>query len=77
MRHVNALKFMYLGLALAVSVAPAWAADSVCANLPGMDHPHVTISNGKVDAVVMLPDKDNGFNRGSRSTGREWSSALH
>ena len=66
---------MILGSAVSVlTFAPtSRAADTVCTNLPDMDHPHVTISNGKVDAVVMLPDKDNGFNRGARF---DWSGIV-
>lgn len=54
-------------LALLAVASPGWAADSsVCANLPHSDHPKATISNGKLEAVVFLPDAKNGYYRGAR-----------
>ncbi|WP_255462559.1 hypothetical protein [Granulicella sp. WH15] len=35
-------------------------------NLPHADHPMARISNGKLSAVIFLPDKDHGFYRASR-----------
>jgi hypothetical protein len=39
---------------------------SSCENLPHPDHPTARLSNGKLTAVVYLPDQERGFYRGSR-----------
>ena len=54
---------------LAQDVAPA----SPCANLPNSDHPKVTLRSGKMEAVIFLPDKDNGYYRATRF---DWSGVV-
>ncbi len=73
--NLSRSKYVYVGVAMAVlACAPAmWAADSVCADLPHMDHPHVTLSNGKVEAVVMLPDAKDGYYQGVRF---DWAGSV-
>ncbi len=46
---------------------------SPCASLPHADHPKVTLSNGKMEAVVFLPDKDVGYYRATRF---DWSGVI-
>jgi hypothetical protein len=46
---------------------------AACANVPHMDHPHVTLSNGDVDALVFLPDALHGYYRSSRF---DWSGVV-
>jgi hypothetical protein len=46
---------------------------SPCASLPNSDHPKVTLSNGKMEAVIFLPDKDNGYYRATRF---DWSGIV-
>src|ERR1700685_2413160 len=46
---------------------------SPCANLPHSDHPKITLSNGKMEAVIFLPDKDNGYYRATRF---DWSGIV-
>ena len=68
---------------LAAGISPAsgaWmlqtsgvAATSPCANLPHSDHPKVTLIDGKMEAVVFLPDKNNGY---YRSTRFDWSGVV-
>lgn len=69
------LKYVCMGLGVAaLALTPvARAADDVCANLPHMDHPHETISNGKVTAVVMLPSKGDGYYQGVRF---DWAGSV-
>jgi len=73
MMNLSVSKYVCVSAAMAVlAVAPAaWAAD--CSNLPDMDHPHETITNGKVTAVIMLPDPTNGFYRGVRF---DWAGSV-
>ena len=44
-----------------------------CANLPHSDHPSARLSNGKLTAVVYLPDQEHGYYRGSRF---DWSGIV-
>jgi hypothetical protein len=44
-----------------------------CANIPHMDHPHVRLSNGDVEALVFLPDAQHGYYRSSRF---DWSGIV-
>jgi hypothetical protein len=37
-----------------------------CTNLPHADHPMARISNGKLNAVIFLPNKEHGYYRASR-----------
>jgi hypothetical protein len=75
-----ALSLFALPAAGISSVSGAWmlqtggvAATSPCANLPHSDHPKVTLTDGKMEAVVFLPDKDNGY---YRSTRFDWSGVV-
>lgn len=56
---------------------PVWAQGvpkpSPCANLPHSDHPKVTLSNGKMEAVIFLPDKEDGYYRATRF---DWSGIV-
>lgn len=59
---------------LGVGTAQANAASAgQCANIPHMDHPHVMLSNGDVDALVFLPDAHDGYYRSSRF---DWSGVV-
>ena len=54
--------------------ANAWGhAAATCGDIPHQDHPHVTISNGEVSALVFLPDAKNGYYRSSRF---DWSGVV-
>lgn len=54
--------------------ARGWAAGTCAeADVPHVDHPHVTISNGEVNALVFLPDATNGYYRSSRF---DWSGVV-
>lgn len=58
-------------LAVLALTSSAWAADksstsSVCADVPHADHPKAMLSNGKLEALVFLPDATNGYYRGAR-----------
>jgi hypothetical protein len=44
-----------------------------CASLPHSDHPKVILSNGKMQAVVFLPDRDTGYYRATRF---DWSGIV-
>jgi hypothetical protein len=46
---------------------------SPCANLPHSDHPKVTLSNGKIEAAIFLPEKDDGYYRATRF---DWSGIV-
>ena len=46
---------------------------SPCADLPHSDHPKATLSNGKIEAVIFLPNKDNGYYRATRF---DWSGIV-
>jgi hypothetical protein len=46
---------------------------SPCADVPHSDHPKEMLSNGKLDVLVFLPDKDNGY---YRSTRFDWSGVV-
>jgi hypothetical protein len=78
---VNLKKMMLiLGLMLAVQSTTNWAApliagaaNSQCNDVPHMDHPHVKLSNGEVDALIFLPDSQNGYYRSSRF---DWSGVV-
>ena len=62
---------MAAGLLLLAGVR-GWAAAD-CASVPHLDHPHVTISNGEVSALVFLPDAKDGYYRSSRF---DWSGVV-
>jgi hypothetical protein len=60
---------------LAVAMACAAAAENVsdCAEVPHGDHPKALLTNGKLDALVFLPDATNGY---YRSTRFDWSGVV-
>jgi len=73
MMNLSASKYACMGVAMTVlAVAPSARALD-CSNLPHMDHPHETISNGKVTAVVMLPSKGDGYYQGVRF---DWAGSV-
>src|ERR1700719_4454227 len=55
-----------------VCAAPAETV-SDCAEVPHGDHPNALLSNGKLDALVFLPDARNGY---YRSTRFDWSGVV-
>jgi hypothetical protein len=62
-----------LGMVFAMA---SWAAAervSDCAEVPHGDHPKVLLTNGKLDALVFLPDATNGY---YRSTRFDWSGVV-
>ena len=48
-------------------------ASTNCENVPHSDHPHARITNGKMNAVVFLPDTEKGYYRGARF---DWSGLV-
>jgi hypothetical protein len=48
------------------ATAPPPPASGDCTNLPHADHPMARISNGKLNAVIFLPNKEHGYYRASR-----------
>jgi len=46
---------------------------STCADVPHSDHPKALLSNGKLSALVFLPDSKNGY---YRSTRFDWSGVV-
>jgi hypothetical protein len=73
-------ELLILGLALVALPAAHGAAPtttgsgvSPCREVPHMDHPHVRVSNGDVDALIFLPDARNGYYRSSRF---DWSGVV-
>jgi hypothetical protein len=61
------------GTAHAQKDLAAGAGQSDCAYLQQNSYPKTTISNGQVNAVVYLPDPENGYNRGDRF---DWSGVV-
>ena len=51
----------------------AAAAPSPCADVPHGDHPKTLISSGTLDALIFLPDAQNGYYRSSRF---DWSGIV-
>jgi hypothetical protein len=62
-----------LGMLLAVTCAAAAEDISDCAEVPHGNHPKVLLTNGKLDALVFLPDARNGY---YRSTRFDWSGVV-
>jgi hypothetical protein len=62
-----------LGVVLAVTCAAAAEDVSACAEVPHGNHPKVLLTNGKLDALVFLPDAQNGY---YRSTRFDWSGVV-
>ena len=46
---------------------------SDCAKIPHSDHPKALLTNGRLDALVFLPDAKNGY---YRSTRFDWSGVI-
>lgn len=79
MEHGHAIVF---SLALLILSVPTWAqrgavtdkaTPSICANIPHSDHPKAMLSNGTLEALVFLPDAENGYYRASRF---DWSGVV-
>jgi hypothetical protein len=62
-----------LGVTFAMACAAASETVSDCAEVPHGDHPKVLLTNGKLDALVFLPDVRNGY---YRSTRFDWSGVV-
>ena len=62
-----------LGVACAMACAAAAETVSDCAEVPHGDHPKALLTNGKLDALVFLPDAKNGY---YRSTRFDWSGVI-
>ena len=56
-----------------LAARPSLAQTDPCANIPHADHPRATLNNGKMKAVVFLPDKDNPYYRATRF---DWSGIV-
>jgi hypothetical protein len=48
-------------------------ASPTCQNVPHSDHPHAEITNGRMNAVLFLPDLNNGYYRAARF---DWSGIV-
>ena len=48
-------------------------ASPTCENVPHSDHPHARITNGRMNAVLFLPDQNNGYYRAARF---DWSGIV-
>jgi hypothetical protein len=66
-------RFTVLILTLAMTCSVKAKAVSDCADVPHGDHPKVLLTNGKLDALVFLPDAQNGY---YRSTRFDWSGVI-
>src|SRR5215470_13925703 len=64
---------LILALALAMTCRAKAKTVSDCADVPHGDHPKVLLTNGKLDALVFLPDAKNGY---YRSTRFDWSGVV-
>ena len=77
MRGRRALTRLGYIAVLAVGFAMACAAEaetvSECAKVPHEDHPKALLTNGKLNALVFLPDATNGY---YRSTRFDWSGVV-
>src|SRR6201994_644637 len=62
-----------LAVTLALACAAAGETASNCAEVPHGNHPKVLLTNGKLDALVFLPDARNGY---YRSTRFDWSGVV-
>jgi hypothetical protein len=62
-----------LGVTFAMACAAAEEIGSGCAEIPHGDHPKALLTNGKLDALVFLPDARNGY---YRSTRFDWSGVV-
>src|SRR5258705_9885403 len=66
-------RIVALGVTLAMACAAAAETVSECAEVPHGDHPKALLTNGKLDALVFLPDAKNGY---YRSTRFDWSGVV-
>src|SRR3984885_1827291 len=48
-------------------------ASPTCENVPHSDHPHAVLANGRMNAVVFLPDQERGYYRAARF---DWSGIV-
>ena len=62
-----------LAIGFAMACAAAAETDSECAEVPHGDHPKALLTNGKLNALVFLPDATNGY---YRSTRFDWSGVV-
>jgi hypothetical protein len=62
-----------LGVMFAVARGAVAEKVSECAEVPHGDHPKALLTNGKLDALVFLPDAKNGY---YRSTRFDWSGVV-
>jgi hypothetical protein len=62
-----------LGVMFAVAGGASAERVSDCAEVPHGDHPKALLTNGKLDALVFLPDAKNGY---YRSTRFDWSGVV-
>lgn len=73
---IRAVTIWFMLLSGWISAAPALAApaiSSACSNAPHADHPKTFLSNGQVEALVFLPDRERGYYRSSRF---DWSGIV-
>jgi hypothetical protein len=62
-----------LGVAFTLACAAVAETVSDCAVVPHGDHPKALLTNGKLDALVFLPDAKDGYYRSSRF---DWSGVV-
>lgn len=62
-----------LAITLAIACTAGAESNSDCAAVPHGDHPKALLTNGKLDALVFLPDAKNGY---YRSTRFDWSGVV-
>jgi hypothetical protein len=62
-----------LGVVFAMAGAAAAETVSNCAEVPHGNHPKALLTNGRLDALVFLPDAKNGY---YRSTRFDWSGVV-
>jgi hypothetical protein len=75
---MSALHLLLAAVVITLFAArPAVAKDSAptspCAQLPNSDHPKVSLRSGGTEAVVYLPDKEQGYYRATRF---DWSGVV-
>src|SRR5215469_11485697 len=61
------------GLAIVIALQTAAETVSDCTKVSHGDHPKALLTNGKLDALVFLPDSNNGY---YRSTRFDWSGVV-
>jgi hypothetical protein len=72
-RVLAGLQIAMLSVLFAMTFAAAAQAASPCAEVPHGDHPKLLLSNGKLDALVFLPDAKDGY---YRSTRFDWAGVV-